>query len=365
MLRDSILLAQQQAEINTGNERKHPIVLQSSLVNGTTDLTDFPVLITLDNLNSEVYNGGANSARSGGGDIIFTSDEAGLNRLSCEIVAFEPSATPANRKCQIWVKVPTLGSTSNTTIYIWYKHPTRNQPAVDAPFGRNSVWTKYDFYSHDGITDSSGNYVITQDNAATPTEFLDGGALTFNGTTYHSIDLGALNMETIRAVGVWAKQNGGVADRIVSFSGPSSPGDNIEIGTGVTGNGEFYGGAEDENTYGVNDFASSVSANQSLNTWHKLCLLLPSTNWGTGNHEFYVNNDAISAGSGLNYQNNAFNGRMTIGARNGGGSGHVDDAAQFYFTTQELTVDWIRTEYNNQSNASGFGISGTPVSDEF
>lgn len=358
-------------EFVNATERKHVITLQASEVSGSTDLIDFPVLIGLDNLDAEVYDGGANSARSGGGDIIFTSDAAGTNRLSCEIVAFEPSATPANRKCQIWVKVPTLSATVNTEIYIWYKHPTRNQPAVDAAFGRNSVWTKYNFMSHDGITDSSGNYTITQTIAATSTEeFLDADVPVFDGADYHTIDLSGFDITTIRVVGCWAKQSGNdVADRIMAFASASSPGDVIQIATGVGNGGSdgaWYGGMNDSNTYGTRVENSAISANTTNNTFHKLVLHVDDVaGIGDNPQSFYVDDLAAAAGAGLNYQNDDFLDQMAMGGRTGGGSGLADASGHYFWTTTDLGLDWIRTEYNNQSDRAAFGVAGTPSTDDF
>ncbi|MEM9648297.1 MAG: hypothetical protein AAF969_07435 [Bacteroidota bacterium] len=41
-----------------GWNRKQPITIQASQVVGSANLTDFPVLITLDQLNSEIADGG-------------------------------------------------------------------------------------------------------------------------------------------------------------------------------------------------------------------------------------------------------------------------------------------------------------------
>ena len=98
--------------------RKQAITVNASQI--TADLVNFPVLITLDHLNAEVVNAGEYSALNGGGDIRFSSDANGNNPLPIEIVNFNTSSNSSNRSCQIWVKVPTLSSTVNTTIYIWY-----------------------------------------------------------------------------------------------------------------------------------------------------------------------------------------------------------------------------------------------------
>src|SRR5690606_6790501 len=104
----------------SGWQRKQAITIDHDRVVGSADLIDFPFLVTLDHLDNEIVDGAANSALNGGGDLRFTSDVDGNHRLAVEVVEFVTGAVPANRKCQVWVKISTLSAASNTTIYVWY-----------------------------------------------------------------------------------------------------------------------------------------------------------------------------------------------------------------------------------------------------
>ena len=62
--------------------RRCAIVIQSSKVDA--NLADFPVLLTKDTLPSEMFDhDGSYPALEGGGDIRFSSDEAGETQLAC------------------------------------------------------------------------------------------------------------------------------------------------------------------------------------------------------------------------------------------------------------------------------------------
>lgn len=347
------------------SERKHSITIQSSQIPGASSLVDFPMLITLDHLDSEVVDAGANSAQNGGGDLIFTSDEAGTTRLSCEIVNFVTDANPANRRCQVWVKIPSLSATSDTTIYVWYKNAVRTQPASNAAFGSESVWTNYNFYSHDGRTDSTGNYVITEDSAAGTVSFLDDTVCDFNGSSHsHYIDVSALDFSTVKYVGCWAQQpTVQVADRIMHFVGGVGS-DNIKIGTGVN-SGDYYGGASNVST-SIGDTKSQTSANITAGTWTKCVLGITDISSAvSGQIQFYTNNVA-AAGAGAGFTAGTNNNRMAMGSRADKGSYFLGYAGQFWFTTSSnLNTDYLSAEYNNQSSPGTFATAGTPVNDTF
>ena len=128
----------------TGWSRKQAIVIDSDQVSGSGSHTDFPFPITLDHLDTEIVDGGSNSALTNGDDIRFTSDSAGTTELPFEIDDFVADATEGNRRCLIWVLVPSLSTSSDTTIYIWYKNASASPYAVTDPYGRNAVWAQYE-----------------------------------------------------------------------------------------------------------------------------------------------------------------------------------------------------------------------------
>jgi len=128
--------------------RRCELVIQYGKV-GTT-LANFPTLITKDTLPSEIFDAdGSYPALNGGGDIRFSSDSAGVTQLACEIEQFVTDNDPANGKAAIWVKVPSVSSSSNTTIYIWYNKSGETQPAENDTYGKENVWdSNYKLVQH-------------------------------------------------------------------------------------------------------------------------------------------------------------------------------------------------------------------------
>ena len=139
--------------------RRCALVIQASYVD--SDLTNFPVLATVDNLPSEMFDAdGSYPALDGGGDLRFSTDSAGSTRISCQIVSFVTDNNPANGISEVWVKAPSVSSSSNTTIYVWYNKSGESQPAADASYGSESVWDS----NYKGVWHCDESAATTTDN---------------------------------------------------------------------------------------------------------------------------------------------------------------------------------------------------------
>jgi hypothetical protein len=131
----------------TGWGRKCSITIDKTKV--PSDQSDYPIMLgynlvgTEYNLPDEMINSGdANCALSDGGDIRFSSDEAGTTQLPCEIEVWTQHATQSSRKAKIWVKA-SVSSSTDTIIWVWYKKAGESQPVVTDTYGRNAVWSEY------------------------------------------------------------------------------------------------------------------------------------------------------------------------------------------------------------------------------
>ena len=94
--------------VNSCWQYRKKLTLDASLVEA--DLTDFPVLISFTG-DSDLADG----AQSDFDDILFTSAD-GTTKLSHEIEAYDS----ANGDITAWVKIPSLSSSSDTDIYMYY-----------------------------------------------------------------------------------------------------------------------------------------------------------------------------------------------------------------------------------------------------
>ena len=176
---------------------KCKLTIQSAKV--PTTLTDFPVLLDLSSLPSEMFDAdGTGPALNGGGDIRFSSDVNGATQLPCEVVSFVTDNNPANGSAEIYVKVPSVASASNTDIYIWYGKSGEVQPIETDTYGKHNVW--------------DSNFVLVMHlNDVTTSTVNDSTSNGINGTKY------AAN-EPVEATGVVGKGQSfdGSNDRILT-----------------------------------------------------------------------------------------------------------------------------------------------------
>jgi hypothetical protein len=99
---------------------RRPITIQSSQVSGSSDFTDFPVLISLSGnwlktTTADPINGRIENAN--GYDIIF-KDSTGATQLDHEIERYDGSASGGTLVA--WVRIPTLSYNTDTVIYMYY-----------------------------------------------------------------------------------------------------------------------------------------------------------------------------------------------------------------------------------------------------
>ncbi|MEM6681371.1 MAG: DUF2341 domain-containing protein, partial [Pseudomonadota bacterium] len=105
---------------------------------------DFPMLITEAWLSVGQRAALFSAARSDGADIRFALDESGIVALSFELVAWNSTA----QTFIVWVRIPFLSATNDTTIYYFVGDPDASLPAASAANGRASVWADYDAVYH-------------------------------------------------------------------------------------------------------------------------------------------------------------------------------------------------------------------------
>lgn len=119
--------------------RRCELIIQASKIDSA--LVYFPVLLQLVNLPSEMFDAdGSYPALEGGGDIRFSTDEAGSNQIACEIVSFHIDNNPALGYAEIWVEVPSISSSSPTSIWVWYNKTGESQPSESSTYGKHDVW---------------------------------------------------------------------------------------------------------------------------------------------------------------------------------------------------------------------------------
>ncbi|MFC1610649.1 DUF2341 domain-containing protein [Myxococcota bacterium] len=148
------------------------------------DLTDFPALISLTS-DADL----ASDAQDNGNDLAF-ANQAGTRSLSHDIEHFDGNSG----RLVVWVEVPSLSSTEDTVIYMYYDNPTAfNQE--DAA-GTWSSGYEAVYHLHDDFNNSAGVGREGSNNNSTDIAALIGDGQMFDptgGDNAH-VDLGAWSL---------------------------------------------------------------------------------------------------------------------------------------------------------------------------
>ena len=108
--------ATEDAWFNTSYKYRMKLTLDNTLVSGSTDLTNFPVLVAFTNANLATTGNGGDVTNSSGYDIIFAEADSTPAKLDHEIEKY----TSTSGEIVMWVEIPTLGATADTDIYMYY-----------------------------------------------------------------------------------------------------------------------------------------------------------------------------------------------------------------------------------------------------
>ena len=182
--------------------------VNSSLIDEV--LTDFPILITLNSTTVDYA-----STQNSGQDIRFISAIEGTN------YEYEIELWNETGNSYVWVKIPTVSNTSDTTFYMYYgnEYVTDDQDATN-------VWdSNYLGVWHISETGTGTRYDSTSNsNDATPTDY-DGdeattgkidGADDLDGTSdYIHLTDDTFNSETAGTISAWIKTDDSVGTNII------------------------------------------------------------------------------------------------------------------------------------------------------
>ena len=339
------------------NDRVVAIVIQASEV--AANLTDFPCLLTRANFPDEMFYG-ANAARSDGGDLRFYTDSGGTTEIPREIVAFEHDSSLGadDASIQVWVKIPSVSSSTDTTIYCQYGDGTLTDYAVTATYGRNAVWSAFLLVYHFGddpggaapqLIDSTGNINATVSGtiARSASSPLGGDYWDFDTAIATGAGSVVSDHNNLR-ISLWIRPD------LARQQGYFQSGDSLgrpALGT-WDANGELR-------VYSGSSTTRWVSADGVITTsaWQKIDAEYDELRSGFWN--VYVGGTLITPAS-----NNAASisgsdaapivGDLTTWNSLSGGY------AFLAFEANARDANWIATEYNNQASPSTFAIAGTP-----
>lgn len=321
-------------------------------VSTTTPLTDFPFLFSVTDTDLKSVSNGGKIASSTGGDLLFTASD-GSTKLDHEIESYDPTTGTTI----VWVRIPSVSPSVDTVIYVYFGND--NVQNNQNPTG---VWDsnyKAVYHLKDGSTLSAKDSTINANDGtiSTPTATtgkIDGAASFTTGDKITKTTNSSLSISGSFTLEAWVNQSNltGYHDVITKTNSTSdgnyyleTNGSDIEIG--------FYNGS------GFTGFNSSGSGTtMSTNNWYHIVAVYDNAGnalRGYINGTEVINQsaggatpqtDANALSLGLGYVGENFLGTM--------------DEARVYGGARSL--DWIKTEYNNQSSPSTFFTYGSSES---
>lgn len=299
-----------------------------------TDQTDFPILIsgTYSYL-ATILNGGK-VTDSNGYDIGFYSDPALTTKLSWEREKYDPTTG----EIIYWVKIPSLSSSANTTIYMGYGNSSittdQSDPTNVWDSSFKGVWHLPDGTTLGALDSTSNSLNGTISGATATTGQIDGGA-NFVSSSNQYIDtgnntLGATNV----TIDLWAYSDNFTQNGIL-----------VNKGTVNTQWLMFFEGSY-LNLRGGGSTNSLTTSNPSNSNWHHVVGTITGT---TGT--IYVDGTQVATGT-VDAVTDTSN-TIQMGRFN---SGYYFDGKldEIRISNAVRSADWISTEYNNQSSPSTF-----------
>ena len=329
------------------NYRK-PIFIDCTEVSGSSDLTDFPVLISTTDNNLQDTSNGGHVGQSDGDDILFT-EEDGTTKLNHEIEAYDNTTG----ELVAWVQVGTLSATAETVLYMYYGNASAaNQQNVTATWDSDYLLVAHLNETTTGATDfmdSTGN-----NHDSTAVTFGGGGSdagatgqiaggVQFDGTDdviNFGNDTHQIEGAGSRTICAWALaesfDNGGIFQ--AGPAGTTGAGFSLRtLTTSEAWRAQFWGGP---------DFDTTLSG--SANNWRYYCLAYD----GSTITLYYDGAFDSSAVESLNTGDDD----VRIGVwRTDFFDGYMDE---FRISDVERSSDWIQTEFNTMSDPSSFFFCG-------
>ncbi len=336
-----------------GYTYEQEITIDHHQVSGTSDLTNFPLLLTVSKDYLRSTGNGGDVTSTSGYDIAFSD---GTTQLDHEITAYNA----ATGEYTAWVRIPTLYCDQYTFIYMSYG----NSSVTTDPSSTNTWMADYDGVWHleektagtgtaDLYQDASGNGYHGDDGvSATGTDGVVGNGQEFDGTNDY-IGMGDVlshGKNDAMTYSAWIKttatqqsiagKSDHVTDRGVWFY---QEGDNLSAWICDNGDCKYRW------------------SNEAFDDgeWHHVAFTYDGSNSAAGivlygDGEVLTTFDVANPAIGTVTNSHAF----SIGAANNSGEffdGFIDEMR---FSIATRSADWIKTEYNNQSNPGTFAVVG-------
>ena len=319
---------------NSWSSRK-PITISHAQVSGSSNLTNFPVLISEFDADVQAQ------AKPDGSDILFTLSD-GITKLNHEVEWYSSQTG----QLVAWVQMPSLSPTADTTIYLYY-----GNPSAPVQWNPTSVWdSTYLAVWHlpDGVTlsanDSTAHQYVGGIFGATATTGEIAGAASFSNAYISGSRPSLVNSPL--TISVWHNPQPYTANAQM-----------FSIGTSGTADGAILLRQTSNTSLDLALWGDDVSVTvpNMANVWNYTVLTVGANR----TESVYQNGSLAGTGAAANlYQGNS---TWNIGRWVYNGfenyNGIIDEVR---ISNVARSSDWVLTEYRNQSSPATFFSIGAP-----
>lgn len=312
-----------------GYNFRKKFTIDNTQVSGSSDLTDFPILFSVTDTDFRSTANGGDVESSNGFDITFTSSD-GSTQLEHELESYNASTG----EVIAWVKIPTLGATTDTDFFVYYGNSsqTTSQNSTD-------TWdSNYQLVYHmeDGTTDATSNNNIGTDNGTASATGQIGNARDFelDDSDFISVpDDPSLDISGNITISFWHNHE--------STAGP----DLILKGNSNSYEASFNNGnlRMRFRKNGGNELTTNTNGNTGV--WYYYTFVQSSTGRAIYRDGVELNSDGNTTAFNTN------NDVLQISKSTDPADGIIDEVR---ISDVDRSGDWIVTEYNNQNNPGTF-----------
>src|SRR3989344_2356765 len=324
------------------------ITISHAKVSGSSNLTNFPVLVSRTDTDWKDTGNGGKVGKSDGTDILFTSSD-GTTQLDHELEKY----TNTTGELIAWVEIPTLDYDDNTVIYMYYGNAAAaDQQDITGTWDANykGVWHLPNGTTLTALDSTSNNNDGTISGITATTGKINGGGEWDNLDVADAIYTADIAHSSAISFSIWSKgvsTGGGSLGRL--FEKVS---DFQMLNTST-----YY---QLQAFWGTTNGQWRITSNPIDNVWHYIAA---TYNFSSTSNDPDIYLDGVlqtetenqtPVGTANNVNDNLIIGNNAIiGSRNF--HGLLDEAR---FSDTPRTADWIATEYNNQSSPGTFYAVG-------
>lgn len=322
--------------------RRAKITIASAQV-GTGGVADFSVLLTEASLPADLFT----HARSDGGDIRFSLDEAGEKPLAFDLIDYDSGGAAKFR-----VGPMDLSDTIDSTLYVWCGAASEVLPAADSEFGQyaayDSDWEGY--WPTGGGTDRTiHGRNMTPTGTPTTISVPTGNATDYDSGDYSNSTLAVALTPTPLTMLCWRKLDATSGERIaMTLSGGSST-KYATLGSNASRGYEFV--LRESGSFDSTDFAVANGGTLDTN-WHQVA----GTSNSTNSHKIYV--DASLVDTDVNSITMSAYGAVRLAVARANNNYLIGQLYEASIHSAERPQAWVTTEYNQVSSPSSFATAG-------